>query len=69
MRAVDSGIRFVVDPGYVKLKMYDSSAKMESLRVCPISRTAAKQRAGRAGEIISLMVTMLLLDQQLHFEP
>lgn len=39
----------MVDPGYVKLKMYDATAKMESLRVCPISRTAAKQRAGRAG--------------------
>lgn len=43
------GIRFVIDPGYVKQKTYDPSRRMESLVVVPISKVAAQQRAGRAG--------------------
>lgn len=43
------GVRFVVDPGYVKQKAYDPARRMESLVVVPISKVAAQQRAGRAG--------------------
>lgn len=43
------GVRFVVDPGYVKQKTYDPARRMESLVVVPISQVAAQQRAGRAG--------------------
>lgn len=43
------GVRFVIDPGYVKQKTYDPSRRMESLVVVPISKVAAQQRAGRAG--------------------
>ncbi|KAG0024415.1 DEAH-box ATP-dependent RNA helicase prp22 [Podila clonocystis] len=42
-------IRFVVDSGFVKQKMYDSSTGMDALLVVPISKAAATQRAGRAG--------------------
>ncbi|GJJ73070.1 hypothetical protein EMPS_05428 [Entomortierella parvispora] len=42
-------IRFVVDCGFVKQKMYDSSTGMDALLVVPISKAAATQRAGRAG--------------------
>ncbi|KAG0050824.1 DEAH-box ATP-dependent RNA helicase prp22 [Gryganskiella cystojenkinii] len=42
-------IRFVVDCGFVKQKMYDSSTGMDALLVVPISKAAATQRSGRAG--------------------
>ncbi|KAG0234556.1 DEAH-box ATP-dependent RNA helicase prp22 [Actinomortierella wolfii] len=42
-------IRFVVDSGFVKQKMYDATTGMDALLVVPISRAAATQRAGRAG--------------------
>lgn len=43
------GIRFVIDPGYVKQKTYDPGRRMESLIIVPISKVSAQQRAGRAG--------------------
>ncbi|XP_077299684.1 ATP-dependent RNA helicase pea [Arctopsyche grandis] len=43
------GIYYVVDPGFVKQKVYNSKTGMDSLMVTPISQAAAKQRAGRAG--------------------
>lgn len=43
------GIRYVVDPGFVKLSAWDPQLGMNSLRIVPISRAQANQRAGRAG--------------------
>uniref|UniRef100_A0A1B6EKN4 RNA helicase n=1 Tax=Cuerna arida TaxID=1464854 RepID=A0A1B6EKN4_9HEMI len=43
------GIYYVVDPGFVKQKVYNSKTGMDSLVVTPISQAQAKQRAGRAG--------------------
>ncbi len=43
------GVRFVIDPGFVKQKTYNPEKRMESLVVVPISQVAAEQRAGRAG--------------------
>ena len=43
------GIVYVVDPGFSKQKVYNPRLKIESLLVDPISRSNAKQRAGRAG--------------------
>ncbi|KYN99681.1 putative pre-mRNA-splicing factor ATP-dependent RNA helicase PRP22 [Plasmodium gaboni] len=43
------GIFFVIDPGFCKIKKYDSKRDMDSLIVAPISKANAKQRAGRAG--------------------
>jgi HrpA-like RNA helicase len=40
-------VRFVVDAGYVKQKVFDPSRGMESLVVVPVSKIAAIQRAGR----------------------
>lgn len=42
-------VRYVVDAGYVKQKVYNPQRGMESLVVVPISQVAAQQRAGRAG--------------------
>lgn len=43
------GVRFVIDCGFVKQKVYDPERRMEALVVVPISKVAAQQRAGRAG--------------------
>lgn len=43
------GIYYVVDPGFVKQKIYNPKSGMDSLVVTPISQAAAQQRAGRAG--------------------
>jgi pre-mRNA-splicing factor ATP-dependent RNA helicase DHX16 len=43
------GIVYVIDIGFVKLKGYNPSTRMESLQVVPVSQAGAIQRAGRAG--------------------
>ncbi|KAK0575323.1 hypothetical protein LWI29_037233 [Acer saccharum] len=43
------GIKYVVDPGFVKVKSYNPSTGMESLLISPISKASANQRAGRSG--------------------
>lgn len=43
------GIYYVVDPGFVKVNMYNPKVGMDSLVVVPISAAAARQRSGRAG--------------------
>ncbi|RLN91834.1 hypothetical protein BBJ28_00010816 [Nothophytophthora sp. Chile5] len=43
------GVRYVVDCGFTKQKVYNPLQQMESLVVVPISKVSAQQRAGRAG--------------------
>jgi len=43
------GIFYVIDPGFVKQKIYNPKSGMDSLVVTPISQAAAQQRSGRAG--------------------
>ncbi|KAK9464958.1 pre-mRNA-splicing factor ATP-dependent RNA helicase prp16 [Lipomyces arxii] len=43
------GIRFVVDTGYSKLKVYNPRMGMDTLQITPISQANANQRSGRAG--------------------
>jgi pre-mRNA-splicing factor ATP-dependent RNA helicase DHX38/PRP16 len=43
------GIKFVIDTGYSKLKVYNPKIGLESLAITPISVANANQRAGRAG--------------------
>eukprot|EP00347_Sterkiella_histriomuscorum_P017631 403348600 len=44
-----ANIGYVIDSGFVKQKIYNSSTGMESLQIVPISKVQAIQRAGRAG--------------------
>ena len=44
------GIRYVIDAGFVKQKMFQPERGMDALLVVPISKTAAQQRAGRSGK-------------------
>lgn len=43
------GVKYVVDSGMVKECMYEPATGMNILKVCRISQSSAKQRAGRAG--------------------
>ena len=43
------GIKYVIDPGFFKMKCYNPRTGMESLLVTPISKASAMQRAGRSG--------------------
>lgn len=43
------GIYYVIDPGFVKQKVYNPKTGMDALVVVPISKAAANQRKGRAG--------------------
>lgn len=44
-----SGIRFVIDTGFVKMRQYNSRTGMEALIIQPVSKSSARQRTGRAG--------------------
>ncbi|KAI9157058.1 hypothetical protein LWI28_016246 [Acer negundo] len=43
------GIKYVIDPGFSKVKSYNPRTGMESLLINPISKASAMQRAGRSG--------------------
>ena len=44
-----SGIKFVIDCGFVKQREFNARTGLESLVIRPISKASARQRAGRAG--------------------
>lgn len=44
-------IGYVVDPGLARINRYSYRAKLQSLRVEPISQASANQRAGRCGRV------------------
>ena len=43
------GIRYVIDTGFCKLKVYNPRIGMDALQITPISQANANQRSGRAG--------------------
>ena len=43
------GIKYVVDSGYSKLKVYNPKIGMDALQLTPASQANANQRSGRAG--------------------
>jgi pre-mRNA-splicing factor ATP-dependent RNA helicase DHX38/PRP16 len=43
------GIKYVIDTGYCKLKVYNPKIGMDALQITPESQANANQRAGRAG--------------------
>jgi pre-mRNA-splicing factor ATP-dependent RNA helicase DHX38/PRP16 len=43
------GIKYVIDSGYCKLKVYNPKIGMDTLQLTPESQANANQRAGRAG--------------------
>ena len=45
------GIRYVVDPGLVRISRYSYRAKIQRLPVEPVSQASANQRKGRCGRV------------------
>lgn len=43
------GIKYVIDSGYCKLKVYNPRIGMDALQIYPISQANSNQRSGRAG--------------------
>ena len=43
------GVKFVIDTGFWKLKVYNPKIGMDALQITPISQANANQRSGRAG--------------------
>ncbi len=43
------GVRYVIDTGFCKVKVYNPKIGMDALQVTPISQQNSNQRAGRAG--------------------
>jgi len=60
------GVRYVVDPGFVKQKQFNPEAMMDALLVVPISRSAAKQRAGRAGRTAAGICVRIYDEKQME---
>lgn len=48
-----NGIRYVVDCGLVKARIFNPRIGVDSLSVVPISKAAARQRCGRAGREVN----------------
>lgn len=44
-------IRYVVDPGYARVKRYSPRGKLDRLHIEPISQASADQRKGRCGRV------------------
>ncbi|KAG7368629.1 ATP-dependent helicase HrpA [Nitzschia inconspicua] len=62
------GIRYVIDSGYCKLKVYNPKIGMDALLVTPISKANANQRSGRAGRTGPGFCFRLYTDRQYREE-
>jgi len=60
------GIRFVIDCGFEKRKVYDADRRIDSLISTKISKTSAMQRAGRAGRTGTVRCCCLYLSSLTH---
>ncbi len=45
------GIRYVIDPGQVRISRYNQRTKVQRLPIEPVSQASANQRAGRCGRL------------------
>jgi ATP-dependent helicase HrpA len=63
------GIRYVVDTGLARVKRYSYRNKVEQLRVEPVSRAAADQRAGRCGRVAAGVCIRLYSEEDLGGRP
>ncbi len=62
-------VRYVVDTGYARIKRYSYRNKVEMLRVEPISRAAAQQRAGRCGRVANGVCVRLYSEEDFARRP
>ena len=62
------GIKYVIDSGFCKLKVFNPKIGMDALLVTPVSRANAKQRSGRAGRTGPGFCFRLYTDRQYREE-
>ncbi len=63
------GIRYVIDPGYARIRRYSVRAKVERLQVEKISRASASQRAGRCGRVAAGICIRLYSEDDFNARP
>lgn len=67
------GVKYVIDTGLVKLKVYNPKLGMDMLQVIPISMANAQQRSGRAGRtgpgVAYRLYTERSADEQMYLQP
>lgn len=68
------GIKYVVDTGLIKMKVYNPKLGMETLQVVPVSVANAQQRSGRAGRTgpgvaYRLYTERATKNDQMHLQP
>lgn len=44
-----NGVKYVVDCGFMKVRLYDNEKMLDMLTVVPVAKANALQRSGRAG--------------------
>ena len=62
------GIKFVVDCGYCKLKVFNPRIGMDALQMFPVSQANANQRSGRAGRTAPGVAYRLYTENQYRNE-
>lgn len=62
------GIKYVIDSGFCKLKVYNPKIGMDTLLVTPVSKANANQRSGRAGRTGAGFCFRLYTDRQFKDE-
>ena len=62
------GIKYVIDSGFCKLKVYNSKIGMNTLNVTPVSQANATQRKGRAGRTAAGFCFRLYTERQFKEE-
>lgn len=60
------GIRFVVDPGFVRLPFYNPAQGFGALLTTLTSKASSKQRAGRAGRVSPGKCFRLMTEEDYH---
>lgn len=62
------GIRYVIDSGFCKLRVFSSKIGMDALQITPISQASAGQRKGRAGRTSPGICYRLYTEYQYFYE-
>eukprot|EP00752_Nemacystus_decipiens_P017500 g15688.t1 len=60
------GIRYVIDPGFVRLPFYDPAQGFGALLTTLTSKASARQRAGRAGRVSPGKCLRLMTEEDYH---
>ncbi len=63
------GIKYVIDPGLVRISRYSHRAKVQRLPIEPVSQASANQRAGRCGRVSAGVCIRLYSEEDYQRRP